>query len=80
MTEDDIFRIEIPLDDNYSATMDLHPVNDSNDSRNEKNNSTTEAEQKILNLVKENPHTTIPQIAEKLNVSSRTIDNQIKEL
>lgn len=46
MTEGDIFRIEIPLDDNYSATMDLHPVNDSNDSRNEKNNSITEAEQK----------------------------------
>lgn len=80
MTEDDIFRIEIPLDDNYSATMDLHPVNDSDDSSNENNNSITEAEQKILNLIKENPHTTIPKIAEKLNVSSRTIDNQIKEL
>lgn len=68
--EDDIFRIEIPLDDNYSATINLQQINDLN---NGKNNSVTEIEQKILNLINENPNITIPKIAESLNVSSSNI-------
>lgn len=68
--EDDIFRIEIPLDDNYSATINLQQINDLN---NGKNNSVTEIEQKILNLINENPNITIPKIAESLNVSSSDI-------
>lgn len=68
--KDDIFRIEIPLDDNYSATMNLQQINDLN---NGKNNSVTEIEQKILNLINENPNITIPKIAESLNVSSSDI-------
>lgn len=68
--KDDIFRIEIPLDDNYTATMNLQQINDLN---NGKNNSVTEIEQKILNLINENPNITIPKIAESLNVSSSDI-------
>ena len=90
MIEDDIFKIEVPLDDSYSADMDLHPVeNTSNTAKSVElsgqntdpnKTSLSETQEKIIKLIKDNPKISAQKISETLGISSRAIEKQIKEL
>ena len=75
MIEDTMFTLSVPLDENYSADYQINvptPKNTRSD--------ISEREQKIIAMMKENPDITAVQIASELGVSSRTIENAIKNL
>ena len=91
MVEDDIFRIEVPLDDTYSADMDLHPVGTPSAAENKdlksedtiefsENHNLSETQQNIVRLIRENPKITISEIANALEISTRAVDKHVKEL
>ena len=75
MIEDTMFTLSVPLDENYSADYQINvptPKNTRSD--------ISEREEKIIAMMKENPDITAVQIASELGVSSRTIENAIKNL
>ena len=74
MIEDEIFTTSVPLDENYSADYQISTAQTS------KNTELTKRQQAIIELMKEAPEITAVQIAEKLGISSRTVENEIKEL
>ncbi len=90
MIEDDIFKIEVPLDDSYSADMDLHPVESTSNTAksvessgqniNPNKTSLSETQEKIIKLIKDNPKISAQKISETLGISSRAIEKHIKEL
>ena len=84
MIEDDIFKIEVPLDDTYSADMDLHPVeSDSVGARKSSESDFSqfpETQRQILSMVNENPKITISEIAARIGISTRAVDKQVKDL
>ena len=70
-----MFTLSVPLDENYSADYQISiptPKITSTD--------ISEREEKIIAIMKENPDITAVQIASELGVSSRTIENAIKNL
>ena len=74
MIEDEIFTASVPLDENYSADYQIRmklPVQESGLSK---------RQQAIIGLMKDEPEITAVQLAEKLAVSSRTVENEIKSL
>ena len=89
MYEDDIFKITVPLDENFSADFGTQISNDlpeqeSNTYNNEtitKSSGTLSDNQKaIIKLIKKTPEITQVEIAQKLNLSRRTVQNNISEL
>lgn len=70
-----MFTLSVPLDENYSADYQI-----SLPSSNSEKSDISERQQKILSLMKEAPEITAVQIASKLEVSSRTVENAIKVL
>ncbi|MBR6079780.1 MAG: putative DNA binding domain-containing protein [Treponema sp.] len=74
MIEDEIFTTSVPLDENYSADYKISSL------QNQKASELTKRQQEIINLMKKTSEITAIQIAEKLSVSSRTIENEIKRL
>lgn len=82
MIEDDIFRTEIPLDENFSSEFGAVSVNDvnSNNTNETENLDISETQKEILSLIKNDKKITASKIAEKLNFSSRAIEQNLKEL
>lgn len=74
MIEDEIFTTSVPIDENYSADFQIHSIKSSQKS------GLTKRQNLIIDFMKENPEITAAQIVEKLEVSSRTIENEIKKL
>ena len=70
-----MFTLSVPLDENYSADYQIN-VPTLKTTRSD----ISEREQKIIAIMKENPDITAVQIASELGVSSRTIENAIKNL
>lgn len=77
MIEDDIFRIIVPLDDNYSADYGT-PIPDGK--KTALPEQLSEEQKKIMRLLRENPRTTLEEISAALNVSRRTVSIRVKEL
>lgn len=75
MIEDEIFTISVPLDDNYSADYQIRAL-----ARSDKKAALTQRQSLITELMKQNPSITAVQLAEKLDLSSRTVETEIKKL
>lgn len=76
MIEDDIFKIIVPLDDNYSADFSVSPKNTIAPSR----TKFSENQSKVLELLKEDNSLSALKIAEKTHLSPRTVESVIKQL
>ncbi|MBO4320438.1 MAG: putative DNA binding domain-containing protein [Treponema sp.] len=75
MIEDEMFTASVPLDENYSADYQINiPKSTAEVS------GLSKRQQAIVDLMKESPEITAVQIAGKLGVSSRTVENAIKVL
>lgn len=75
MTEDEIFRCEIPLDNEYSADANKTDV-----IKPSKDEYLSETQRQILSLMKENPSVTLTQISHTLGIAVRTVERNAKEL
>ena len=75
MTEDEIFTTSVPLDENYSADYQITSLMQKNEE-----SKVSKRQSSILQFMKANPSITAAQLAEKLGVTSRTIENAIKDL
>ena len=80
LIDGDVFRIIVPLDDEYSfdANMFNGHVNDT--VKDTVNVGVNETQQKILTLLLENPHVTAQQLSEKIGITKRRIESNIKTL
>ena len=67
--EEDVFKLTIPLDDNYSPEQGK---------RSEK--SSQKSSQKIIGLLRNNPQITIDQMAAEIGISSRAIKKHLANL
>ncbi|MBP5603428.1 MAG: putative DNA binding domain-containing protein [Treponema sp.] len=74
MIEDEIFTTSVPLDENYSADYQISSI------QNPKSEKLTKRQQTIIDLMKNTPEITAVQLAKKIDVSSRTVENEIKHL
>lgn len=75
MIEDEMFMTSVPLDENYSADYQISLQKSPSGTP-----SLSKRQQSIIELMKESPEITAMQIAEKLAVSSRTVETAIKGL
>ena len=75
MIEDEMFIISVPLDENYSADYQIRAISAATE-----NPSLTQRQNAIITLMRQIPTITAVQLAENLDVSSRTIENEIKQL
>ena len=81
MREDDIFKTIIPLDDNYSTDYGTPlPQGSEPEKKAEQPLPLSGNQQNILNALKENPKITQTELAEKLNLSRRAIQTNLKIL
>ena len=63
--EEDVFKLTIPPDDNYSP---------------EEGKSSQKSSQKIIELLRNNPQITIDQMAAEIGISSRAIKKHLANL
>ena len=90
MYEDDIFKITVPLDDNYSTDYGTSLAQNDVSQKYTDSNSTdvkasdtiplSENQNAIIKLIKENPQITQIEIAEKLSLSRRAVQNNLQIL
>ena len=90
MYEDDIFKITVPLDDNYSTDYGTSLAQNDVSQKYTDPNSTdvkasdtiplSENQNAIIKLIKENPQITQIEIAEKLSLSRRAVQNNLQIL
>lgn len=79
--EDTIFEIIIPMDSVANLQVGPEKTDRVDDKVNDRvNNKVNETEKILLSLLKENPKYTVTQLADKLNVSRKTIANRLKIL
>ncbi len=77
MIEDDIFRIIVPLDDSYSADASIAPLSVNPEPL---QNELTKTQNHILEEIRKKPSVSAEELAGLLNLSSRTIETNIKKL
>ena len=75
--EGDVFRIVVPLDEEYSFDMEIGVADPKADP---KQNSDSANEKAVLRQVKKNPHITRKQLAEKTGLSDSTVKRVLAEL
>lgn len=90
MYEDDIFKITVPLDDNYSTDFGtplsqtetfLSPATpNASDSKKTDTGALSDNQKEIIKLIKDNPQITQIEIAEKLSLSRRAVQNNLQTL
>ena len=90
MYEDDIFKITVPLDDNYSTDYGTSLAQNDVSQKYTDSNSTdvkasdiiplSENQNAIIKLIKEIPQITQIEIAEKLSLSRRAVQNNLQIL
>ena len=87
MFEDDIFKITVPLNENYSTDfgtpIDKPETTITNNSSNHSSLQSlnlSENQRNIIHLIQQNPEITQQAIADKLKLSRRAIQNNINEL
>ena len=79
--EDNIFEITIPMESVANLQVGPEKIGKVNETVNEKvNDKVNETEKKLLALLKENPEYTVTQLADKSNVSRKTIAARLKNL
>ena len=83
--EDTIFEIIIPMDSVANLQVGPEKTDRADDRVNDRvndkvNNKVNETEKILLALLKDNPKYTVTQLADKLNVSRKTIANRLKIL
>ena len=75
MVEDEMFTISVPLDENYSADYQISAIPAARE-----NSGLSQRQNSIIALMRQIPSITAVQLAENLGVSSRTVENEIKQL
>ena len=75
MVEDEMFTISVPLDENYSADYQISTIPTATE-----NSGLSQRQNSIIALMRQIPSITAVQLAENLGVSSRTVENEIKQL
>lgn len=79
--EDNIFEITIPMESVANLQVGPEKIGKVNEKVNDKvNDKVNETEKKLLALLKENPEYTVTQLADKSNVSRKTIAARLKNL
>lgn len=79
MKEDDIFKITVPLDENYSFDAAIKTSNGQTNTE-QKEIYLSENQQKILQEMKNKPSITAVELSAIIGISSRKIENNIKFL
>lgn len=80
MTEDDIFKTVVPLDENYSFDTNLVTGKQEDSKQNEKKIYISENQKKILDEIKANPAATAKTLSQKVGISERKIQDNIRFL
>ena len=78
MIEDDIFKIIVPLDNNFSA--DFGSNEKKSKSSENSNVKLTETQKKIIEELKKDNTLSAAELSDKIDVSTRTIEFNIKQL
>lgn len=80
MLEDDIFKTIVPLDEKYSFDAQLGNQKSENQNQEEKEIYLSENQKKILEEMKSNPSTTAKILSQKVGISQRKIQENIRFL
>lgn len=80
MLEDDIFKTIVPLDEKYSFDAQIGNPKSENQNQDEKKIYLSENQKKILEEMKSNPSTTAKILSQKVGISQRKIQENIRFL
>ena len=80
MINGDIFRVIVPLDDEYSYDVRLGSPPTENRKSDTVNFTVNDTQTRILELMRNQPRITAKELSEKIGITERSIKNNIKKL